>query len=457
MSEYISHEQYTDMLKNFGKSTPKGLLKENLEKEGNAFTAGLAKTPKGGKFKVGNKQFKDKTNYDAPIKEDGSEIEKLKQDIKTEYGHGGSILSFANSDSLARIAKVSPRAAKALEAMDNMMPEDLDIADLKPALRAKVEKIESSILSELGIDINSLDETDMGSEGVKVIGDLGGDVYRIRTVEGDEVELEFDQDKGEAVDPPYGYEGTLSAEHGDYEYVIPAAFISMGGGSFEVEPRLDRIDAYPLKRGGMKEYQFDQMYPDDPGPFEGREDVCPVCKQDPCVCNMKEGLNLPSKGMQATSAMVQTVKEDGQNAAYNFSVLSPSEKDRLREYINSIKTIKEEINKLVNKAKSSGAMMESGKVEVKPNPAVATAHKTAAAKDHKAKPGGNRTGLVMPKGEVWENEDTAANVNPKIQTILSKLIDSLKAEGLSEHDIKMFIDHEIEEKGKEAVASQYDF
>ena len=427
MSEYISHEQYTDMLKNFGKSTPKGLLKENLEKEGNAFTAGLAKTPKGGEFKVGNKQFKDKTNYDAPIKEDGS-------------------------------------------------------------------------------------------EGVEVIGHLGGNVYKIRTVEGEEVDLEFDEEVGEEVDPPYGYEGTLCAEHGDYEYTIPAAFIKAGGGSFDVEPRFKEIEAHSIKQGSVKEYQFDQMYPDDPGPFEGREDVCPVCKQDPCVCNMKEeeqrprprptlsdfrkmsskeiedylksqedkpfgpwgrslsdikfilkqkketekelekeGLNLPSKDMQATSAMVQTVKEDGQNAAYNFSVLSPSEKDRLREYINSIKTIKEEINKLVNKAKSSGAMMESGKVEVKPNPAVATAHKTAAAKDHKAKPGGNRTGLVMPKGEVWENEGMAANVNPKIQTILSKLIDSLKAEGLSEHDIKMFIDHEIEEKGKEAVASQYDF
>ena len=366
MSEYISHEQYTGMLKNFGKSTPKGLLKENLEKEGNAFTAGLAKTPKGGEFKVGNKQFKDKTNYDAPIKEDGS-------------------------------------------------------------------------------------------EGVEVIGHLGGNVYKIRTVEGEEVDLEFDEEVGEEVDPPYGYEGTLCAEHGDYEYTIPAAFIKAGGGSFDVEPRFKEIEAHSIKQGSVKEYQFDQMYPDDPGPFEGREDVCPVCKQDPCVCNMKEGLNLPSKDMQATSATIQSVKEDGQNAAYNFSVLSPSERDQLREYINSIKTIKEEINKLVSKTKPRGSMMESGKVEVKPNPAVATAHKTAAAKDHKAKPGGNRTGLVMPKGEVWENEDTAANVNPKIQTILSKLIDSLKAEGLSEHDIKMFIDHEIEEKGKEDIASQYDF
>lgn len=37
--------------------------------EGNAFTAALAKTPKGGKFSVGGKSFTDRTNYDAPVRE----------------------------------------------------------------------------------------------------------------------------------------------------------------------------------------------------------------------------------------------------------------------------------------------------------------------------------------------------------------------------------------------------
>ena len=39
----------------------------NEDKEGNAFTAGLAKTPKGGKFKVGGKEVKDNSDYDAPL------------------------------------------------------------------------------------------------------------------------------------------------------------------------------------------------------------------------------------------------------------------------------------------------------------------------------------------------------------------------------------------------------
>ena len=37
--------------------------------EGNAFTAALARTPKGGKFSVGGKTFTDRTSYDAPLDE----------------------------------------------------------------------------------------------------------------------------------------------------------------------------------------------------------------------------------------------------------------------------------------------------------------------------------------------------------------------------------------------------
>ena len=39
----------------------------NEDKEGNAFTAGLAITPKGGKFKVGGNQVRDNSDYDAPL------------------------------------------------------------------------------------------------------------------------------------------------------------------------------------------------------------------------------------------------------------------------------------------------------------------------------------------------------------------------------------------------------
>jgi hypothetical protein len=43
--------------------------KEDDMEEGNAFTAALAKTPKGGKFAVGGKTFTDRTGYDAKVNE----------------------------------------------------------------------------------------------------------------------------------------------------------------------------------------------------------------------------------------------------------------------------------------------------------------------------------------------------------------------------------------------------
>lgn len=73
----------------------------------------------------------------------------------------------------------------------------------------------------------------------------------------------------------------------------------------------------------------------------------------------QEGLNLPSPDMQATGPTIQTVEEDGHNAAYNFSGLSQTEREQLKEFIESVKTIKQEISKLLEKAKG-GVKMEGG-------------------------------------------------------------------------------------------------
>ncbi len=94
-----------------------------------------------------------------------------------------------------------------------------------------------------------------------------------------------------------------------------------------------------------KEYDYKDNYPGSWGYREGE---------------MKdEGLNLPSPDMQATGPTIQTVEEDGHNAAYNFSALSPDQRNQLKEYIKSMKTIKEEIAKLLGKAKG-GVKMEGG-------------------------------------------------------------------------------------------------
>lgn len=69
--DYISHEDYKDLMGKFQKKTPKGLLKEEME-EGNAFTAALAKAKKGEKVHVDGGEVTDTSDYDDPsVKEYG--------------------------------------------------------------------------------------------------------------------------------------------------------------------------------------------------------------------------------------------------------------------------------------------------------------------------------------------------------------------------------------------------
>jgi len=85
MEEYISHVDYKKMMENFKKGTPKKMLKEGLEKEGNAFTAGLAKAKKGEKFKVGDEPVKDTSNYDSSMEEEMHSFDGIKKD--TPHAH----------------------------------------------------------------------------------------------------------------------------------------------------------------------------------------------------------------------------------------------------------------------------------------------------------------------------------------------------------------------------------
>ena len=144
---------------------------------------------------------------------------------------------------------------------------------------------------------------------------------------------------------------------------------------------------------------------------------------------MEEGLHMPP--LQATG---QTIMTNEDQAPYGFSVLSPDEREQLKEYITSIKTIKEEINKLVSKA---GKKIKEGDM------------------------GGDRTDLVMTKAEMWEEESPEiekieAKIPEKLYSVTEKVIDELRKAGLDDGEIKMFIEHEIEERGKKATMSQYD-
>ena len=184
--------------------------------------------------------------------------------------------------------------------------------------------------------------------------------------------------------------------------------------------------------------------------------------------DMEEGLHMPP--LQATGPTVD-VNED--QAPFGMSVLSPDERKQLKEYINSYKTIKSEITKLLEKAGKPGKIMENAK---KAEDETVPAERKAKYKDPTTVPthhkhsnlGGNRTGLVMTKAEMWENEGHEEGEHERIEGMLdTKLHDAfhkvtgmimkdLMADGFDEGDIKNFLQHEIDEKAKEAAMSQYD-
>jgi protein-tyrosine-phosphatase len=190
------------------------------------------------------------------------------------------------------------------------------------------------------------------------------------------------------------------------------------------------------------------------------EDFIPDLLQALKDSDMEEGLNMPP--LQATG---QTIVTNEDQAPYGFEVLSPDERKQLKEFIDSYKTIKAEISKLLEKAGKSGKIIEGVKDD-EAVPAARPAHYNEPTKTPKHNPsnlGGNRTGLVMTKAEMWEGEESgtiADSLGEKLHSTFSKVTDmaikQLVADGWDEDQAISFLQAEIEEKGKEATMSQYD-
>ena len=178
------------------------------------------------------------------------------------------------------------------------------------------------------------------------------------------------------------------------------------------------------------------------------------------IGDMEEGLHMPP--LQATG---QTIVTNEDQAPYSFEALSPDERKQLKEYIDSYKTIKREITNLLEKAGKSGKIME-GREEDEAVPAARPARYNEPTRTPKHNPsnlGGNRTGLVMTKAEMYEGEENgtiADSLGEKLHSTFSKVTDmaikQLVADGWDEDQAISFLQAEIEEKGKEATMSQYD-
>jgi hypothetical protein len=353
--EYISHSDYTSMLKNFGKETPKGLLQEGFHDT----------------WRMGS--------GDRP-----TSIDRMAKDIRDTYPD--------------KADQVKPFLSKYnIHQQDSTTPEVY-----LPAFKKFVGA------EDLGYATHD--------------GDFGGD------------------DSEPKKDMP-GFKGTLDNLNAMWEELDP---VGKEDDDINNDGKKDKTDKYLTKRRGAigkavgkvdEVGDFSSVrarYPNNDGPFEGE---------------MEEGLNAPP--FKATAGTVQNVKED----LNRFSVLSPDERKQLKELIETAKTVKGEISKLVGKAKDGGKMMEATAAEDEKVPAARKATYNEPSHKAKGKPGGNRTDLVMTKAEMWEGSAKNPSLEKKVKDLMVK--DKLTRREALEF-IKAEKEHDEEKKGEEAKMSQHD-
>lgn len=531
---YISQEDYKKMMEGFKKGAPKGLLKEELEQEGNAFTAGLAKAKKGQEFKVGDKSVKDTSNYDASVNE--YQFDDMYQDdpgpfeegvcpkcgmspceCTMEESHPANDewleafkealldmydINYPGMDAQKMIDKYGdmtpeeaaaryvqdeqgvdwPAQAGAYEDYDDDFPADYgdagadfndgefwenevkklqEIAGVKShddgpedddteerEARAKKEEMDDEEAENAERDLDEEEEErkpNMHSEKdvAKVVAQKHPELKAMfdEYLASHEKYMQMTQKSNYANDPEFR---AFVKEHNALWKKIENAAISWAGHEM-LEAGMKRVTVQNL----LSAYgYFEDWIPD----------YLDALKKE--LKGVAEGLHMPP--LQATGPTVD-VNED--QAPYGFSVLSPDERKQLKEYINSYKTIKSEIAKLLEKSGRSGKIMESAADDE----AVPAARKavyrdpTTVPTQHKhSNLGGNRTGLVMTKAEMWEGADRMEDImNIKLKEAFEKvtglIMKDLMEDGFTEGDIKLYLDHIIEEKAREMAMSQYDF
>lgn len=535
---YISQEDYKDLMNNFQKGSPKGLLKEELEKEGNAFTAGLAKTKKGGEFKVGDKEVKDTSNYDASIKEGicpacgmpanqcqcGQEMDEsgtgdnpfdfYKSAIESASGDKISHSEEDDYDRTIYFSAMNPNVTYYMGdnhdiirydgetgerySIGSMNDYDEPTPDNEPDTDADYEEprddfdmAEVKKLKELaGVkshddgpeDEDSEEDREAGRRKREMDDEEAENAERDEFDENAEGKLNLRDPLAAAKNVASKYKAELKPKFDEYqksheEYMQAIRKYDNTDPEFReiIKVHNALVKAFQGNVLGLARQEMEDAgekpvvaknlaygYSDEDWPSEF---VTALNKE---LKGMAEGLHMPP--LQATGNTVMTNEDQ---APFGMSVLSPDEREQLKEYINHYKTIKSEISKLLEKAGKSGRIMENAKKAEDENvPAERKAkyrNPTEVPVQHKkSNLGGNRTGLVMTKGEMYENEGQEEGQHERIQGMLdTKLHDAfykvtgmimneLMANGFDEGEIKNFLQHEIDEKAREAVNAQHD-
>jgi hypothetical protein len=434
--EYISHSDYTDMLKNFGKETPKGLLKEALDPVGKedgdvnndgkkdktdkylmkrrgAIGKAMGKMDEMGDFSSVRARY---PNNDGPFEGEMEEGPRDDDDNIPAY------LRMYNSDEYVRAMQDAGDDGYASHNgdFDDVVDDEDQYTDSSSSdyydddrdnmwEEDKMEEGEGNKyhdliakLKEKGISRDHMKQSKFINDVAKVMTAVG---YSDREINNS---INYDKDF-----LPDLMQATKS--------------VKIDTGDFDDHDTDDEKQyTYSNKRGSSSRSYDD--YASDMG-FE-------------------EGLNAPP--FKATAGTVQNVKEQ---APFGLSVLSPDEQKQLREYISSVKEIKKAIQELVGKAKGSKEMMEATAAEDEKVPAARKPVYNEPSSKPKGKPGGNRTGLVMTKAEMYEGKAKNQSLEKKVKDLMVK--DKLTRREALEF-IKAEKEHEQEKKGEEAKMSQHD-
>lgn len=515
--EYISHEDYKSMMSKFQKGTQKAIINESLDPVGkedsdidndgdvdktDKYLANRRKVvgkaigrAKGGRMmKEDNiEEYSYTDNYpgswgyrENEIKEDdytdpanaqSGDTDAMNIGEANEEFKVGDVVSNLNDEDV-KIVKVYPNMKAALQAhpeekewvmsyFSNYRP--LDKSDIsKPWYLVDLDG-ETALEPKAYLFKHSDNINEQESHQAEVLDQIRQDIFRIKSPSGKVSNVHFEPRVEERIDA-YSSTGWLEGEDDEYAYYMPADFVNMGGGDYDIDAKVEKLEVEKIKKKIEKEgLHVPPLQATGPTVSTVEEDVFKLPKTkdtaqldyDPKNAAMfkpdymdsddedddddieididdeDEMYNkLPKNFLKKISHDKERypfMEELKESMDMGFSVLSPSEREQLKEYIKSIKEIKKEIGKLVGKAKAP----------------------------HNEEMGGNRTGLVMTSSTVSEEhspeiEKIESKIPEKLYTITEKVLHELKKAGLTDGEIQMFIKHEIEEIGKEAIMSQHD-
>lgn len=512
--EYISHEDYKNMMSKFQKGTEKTILKEGLDPVGqeDSDIDNDGDTDKTDKYLLNRRKAVGKAISRA---KGGRMMKEGDQDLEKTFGKYSNVLlkalkmrskdkedveaHDAVKHTLKAIAKELGLDVEAPYMEDEMFSGSVSpekaLAHAKEMFKGELEdsleeyNYTDNYPGSWGYRENQIQEDDYTDPAnaqsgdtdamnigenesleVEVLDQIRQDIFRIKSPSGEVKNIHFEPRIEEKIDA-YSATGWLEGEDDEYVYYMPADFVDMGGGDYDIDAKVDELEVEKIKKRTAKEglhtpplqatgptistveeeetfklpkrkdtaeldydpknaamFKPDYMDSDD----EDDDDDIEIDIDDEDEMFHKLPKNFLKK-LSHDKERYPFMEELKESIDMGFSVLSPSEREQLKEYIKSIKEIKKEIGKLVGKAK---------------------APKTEEM-------GGNRTGLTMTSSTVSEEhspeiEKIESKIPEKLYSITEKVLHELKKAGLTDGEIQMFINHEIEEIGKEAVMSQHD-